>query len=817
MHNSFYIVFYLIIACWFGIYSILFFYDSRLSLKRIWLSIYAAVACCLTINYICILTINRIVYRKRFFNLQIFLIIILAYCIYDFVLILTKTKRIKLCRSIGLSSIFIFSVLYYFYPMVESIDLRAMIDWHSTTRAAYKLPSTIAFSSILIGFSLLNIVHLFGSKRNDDPERTKRSRLIIGIAVVCSFFLLMYEFYLKYFSHLYMRYFDVAVILNFMVFSAITYCQHTYFVLSIEPNAMIYKLIDKIPEALAVTNYDLKIIWYNTQFHKIFATDGKNLSGMLITDLMLSDTNPNIFKVKTRRETFIDTGDKTLNMLFISLPVYARSGDFISGVYYLQDITDFENKKNKIEKKRLVLEKEILQKTLQIRRLNMLLKKQLAEKAAQEEQNFYVLNFDASTGLCNRKTIMQKLNSLIRINNILYILYLDGDDMKMFNDMYGRKCVDELIVEIANRIVTDFDYEKVVSRFTSDEFLIILNGSCNIQEAIENLQELLSKPFNIDDKELKITISIGISIFPYDAADAESLIRFADMAMYEAKQKGKKSFSFFDTRLKVKIERDFLIAEKMKQELVNEGMKILVEPIVEFDSTGKRALYGIETVISWTYDINTTISDEFFLDIANKAGILRKYDRWMLTTAVKKTITSNFFNCNKDYKFLLAVSSKAFFSPIFFDYLLGTLSTYSLKPNQIEIEITESTLMQNPEISIKNINLCQQFGISIIIKNFGVSYSSLSYLNRLNFSKIKISKIFVAAIGKNIKDEGIIKLLIQLANRINIRVIAEGVSTAEQLRFLKENGCKYFQGPFFSQPMQLEDFLKVGDAGELVV
>lgn len=806
MNSSFKEIIYLIIACLFGIFAILF-YKAK-NIKSFWLSLQSTLACIMTLNYNFLITVTEPNIKVFLFKVHLTLIVIISFSIYDFILILSDVKNITRARIFLFLAMSFLLIMCYIFPVHNVIDVNVLINWKTTLNYFFKIPSVIIFILQIIIISFLSTQRLFYYYKNFQNYKRKRiACYFLGIAFLIMSFINILDFSLRYFLNFSSFYYDLSVFTVFIFLSTVLICQKYLYILEIETNNLIYKIIDKIPESFAVFDYKLRLIWCNKNFEKIFLHNKSLPENPHIKNFILPDADEKIFKTKAKIKTNILVDKKTYKVLFTSLPFYSKYNDFIFGVYYIQDMTSFEMRKEKIYKRKKFLQAKIENKTQALKNLNLRLKNLISEKIEQEEKNFNILNYDMLTGLYNRKTIIQKLNALISARNELSVICIDIDDVKMLNDSFGHNVVDKLIIKLVKRL-NSIQYKKTVSRFGGDEFLIILDENENVSKACIDIQKSLRKPFTVDANRIKITVSIGISIFPNDAIDATSLIRFADMAMYESKERGKNSISYFHAKLKTKIESEFFISEQIKADLLNGRIIIMVEPIIKANKNGVHKMCAIEATSNWTYKIENSLHLDSFTEILRRANILKKYDRWLVTTAIKKVSENILFKENDDLTLMVPVSDLTFYNPIFFDYMVEILGYYKISSSKIEIEITESTLMLKPQIAIKNINQLQQFGIKVTIKNFGVSYSSLNYMKNLNFDKIKISKIFVSEIGKNKKDEGIIRLLILLAERINLKISAEGVNTLKQFEFLQQNNCNVFQGSFFSNPLQLEEFLK---------
>lgn len=785
----------LIIACVFGVFSFILFTTHGNNKKSILANIHSVTSCIMSFNYVILILVSSYEIKRVVFFMHYILLVFLTYVIYNFVLVFTKKDENPVYKGLGIFLSLISFISYIKHPIVNLIDLNTKIHWRVLIVQLLSYPATIIFLTTISIFSSINIINLFlYSKKADVIERDVKSSRFLALSLLIVFFINFVAGIIAYFFDIVTAYIDFSILSMFLFSLTLVFCQDRFYVLQVSPLGIIHKMVDKIPSCLFTVDHNLNISWRNKSFEKN-------------KEFLFSDMDDDFLKNKSKIQTKIFIENNEREILFSSLPIFSSSGDFVAGIYYVQDITTLEKRKEKVYRLKKNLEKRTLKKTLAIKRINTKLKKRMNEKIEQEEHNFFILNFDNATGLYNRKIITQKIDALIYERDILYLLYLDIDDLKMFNDSLGHDIVDKLIVKVARRIEEQYHYNKAVSRFSSDEFLIVLDHRADINTASLDLQNLFREPFIVDDEEIKITVSIGVSIFPNDGTDANSLIRFADMAMHQAKENGKNSISFFDTSIKEKLELSFFISKKIKTQLTNGTLDIFVEPIFKIDNDGTKKIMAFETVFFPYCDKMDIIDEDDFFSFVRQAGLLKNLDRFIMRTSIKKVSESKAFRLNSDIKLILSFSEQSFYSSIFFDYILETLDKHSLSPERIEIEISEATYMINSELAIKNINMCKQFGINTTIKNFGVGYSSLGSLNKFNFSKIKISKLFVSEIGTSIKDEGIIKFLVLFSRRIEIGVIAEGVSTKEQLDFLMQSGCKYFQGSFFQKPMVIDQFL----------
>lgn len=818
MSTSLLVVIFALLACISGVFAVYFIYESNKYAKLVWLSFLSVSLCVSSITYIFFIITDWLRVKTILFNIHIINFSFFYYCIYDLILILTdEQKRLqKRIRVLSLLGMFLFS--YYFFPFSNYIDIMARFSWRESLITVFELPSFWLFLLYIALVAWINISQLLHYSRDtaNSTRMQKASRLLLWVLKIEYIFVIV-DYLLRYIFNLKTIYYDISILFSLIFIVTILICQKKFLWLYYEVNEIIHEMMKNIPDIIVILDSNMKPVWYN-QKCKDLLSDGEFIDPTRnVQNFILNICRDVVFNDTSKFQVAYTKNGKKLDLLFTVLPLYSKKNHFQFNLFHIQDISSFEKRKTTILKHKKILEQKILAKTILIKRRNLKLKNLLIKKTNLEERNFSILNVDASTELFNRNIMIQKIDSLIRIKEQLYVVYLDIDDVRIFNDLFGYDVIDILITQVADRLKNRLCYDKAVSRFGGDEFLILFDQKTNIFKACNEIHQILSEPFIIDNREIKITVSIGIANYPNDGMDASSLIRFADIAMYEAKSKGKNCISFFASKLKEKLENDFFITEKLKDDLLEGKMKIFCLPIIHFNKNGERKMYALNILGYWSYGFGLTLEDTVFFDTIRKAGILKNFDRMIFKNSIKKYSEYRHAYPDSEIKLLLHLSEKSFYSPIFFEYMLEILSLYSVSPEFIEIEISEETLMYEPEFSLKNIQQCQQLGIAVTIKNFGLTYSSLSYLDKLNISKIKISKFFVGEIGKNIKDEGIVKLFILLAKKLNIKVIAEGVNTVEQLRFLLDHDCSLFEGTLFGRVTEFDHFLKTISSDDVVI
>ncbi|TVX99909.1 putative bifunctional diguanylate cyclase/phosphodiesterase [Cohnella terricola] len=412
---------------------------------------------------------------------------------------------------------------------------------------------------------------------------------------------------------------------------------------------------------------------------------------------------------------------------------------------------------------------------------------------------------DAVTGMRNRTFFNEHLADRIaecgRTGEKLALLYLDLDHFKMVNDSLGHIYGDLLLREVARRLSDTLRNGEVISRIGGDEFTIIVpsvKDQAQVKLIARQIRELFQQPFLLRDSEYLVTTSIGIALFPNHAQDDATLIRNADLAMYRAKEEGKNLFRFYDPAMNPNAEETMEIKLGLRRALEKNEFTVHYQPQIEA-RTGK--LIGLEALIRWEHPVRGLIPPNHFIPIAEETGLILPIGEKVLSIVCAQSIAWQRAGI-PPIRIAVNLSARQFAQEDLAERINGILERHGLDPKYIELEITENTAMKDDMQPA--LNELRERGFTIAIDDFGTQYSSLNYLKRLPVDKIKIDRSFVSGIARDRKDEAIIVAMLQIANRLNLTVIAEGVETNEQLAFLRDNNCQEIQGFIFSKPQPAE-------------
>ena len=424
----------------------------------------------------------------------------------------------------------------------------------------------------------------------------------------------------------------------------------------------------------------------------------------------------------------------------------------------------------------------------------------------------HIANFDVLTGLYNRDTILSHIRHALgickRYRQEMALLIFDLDNFKKTNDTFGLAFGDQLLKSVAKRIKKSLRETDLMARLGGDEFAILVENVHNRYELItltEKLLKLFHEAFIIEEQKIYITASFGIARYPYDGDKAETLLKNADIAMYEAKENGKDGFAFFFQRHSPYNKERLILENDLHDACTQEQLELFFQPQVR---STDQYLVGAEALIRWNHPTQGRIEPVEFLPIADEAGLMYKIDLWVIEEVFKR-IQAWQQEQQPIVPIAVNISNALFHHKSF----ITSLEQFHLKYPDIapfiDLELTEHIMMKDPDETLEKVLKMKSFGFSISIDDFGTGYSSLSHLKHLPIGKLKIDRSFIKDIVENENDEAIVKAIISMAQSLNMNVIAEGVDKTSQVNLLNENDCHQIQGFFYSKPLSLSEFNKM--------
>ncbi|MBE0485112.1 EAL domain-containing protein [Marinobacter sp.] len=428
-----------------------------------------------------------------------------------------------------------------------------------------------------------------------------------------------------------------------------------------------------------------------------------------------------------------------------------------------------------------------------------------------EQQLLRQANYDILTGLPNRMLALDRLKLALaqarRDNSQVGVMFLDLDNFKHINDTLGHDAGDNLLVEAARRISSCLRGTSTVARLGGDEFLVILPGltgpeaSCQVAERI---LKTFSTAFMLNNQEVFVTTSIGIATFPSDSDNSGTLLQHADAAMYQAKHQGKSSYARFTPEMTEVSHERLQMESHMRKALELGEFELYYQPIIE---TASGRFIGAEALLRWNNPAMGLVMPDRFIPLAEETGLIIPIGEWVIHEACQAAISWQAITGLDDLSIAVNVSPRQFRDSGFTDAVMRSLNASGLRPELLELEITERLILDNTIETADILRQLDRSGVRLSVDDFGTGYSALSYLKSYPFDTLKIDKSFIQDVLKESGDASLVRAIINMAHSLGLTVIAEGVEQEAQTHFLQAEGCDYSQGYFYSRPLPEQDFM----------
>ena len=433
----------------------------------------------------------------------------------------------------------------------------------------------------------------------------------------------------------------------------------------------------------------------------------------------------------------------------------------------------------------------------------------ITERIQREERIKYQAYHDALTGLPNRALFHDRLSRALthahRNGEMVAVMMLDLDQFKRINDTLGHPVGDSLLQEVGKRLIKYLREGDTVSRLGGDEFAVILEDVQSIENVIKVAQKILRKmetPVHINAHDLHISTSIGISLYPSDGQDVDTLLKYGDTAMYQAKQEGRNRYRFYTPEMNDKALRRLAMENELRKALEREEFLVYYQPKLDL-SSGK--VIGAEALVRWQHPQLGFLSPVEFIPLAEETGLIKPIGDFVLRTACLQNKRWQDKGLNK-IDISVNLSAVQFQQKNLLQKVANFLAETGLDPSYLELEITESSAIQNPQVTVKTLKGFKKLGIQLSIDDFGTGYSSLGLLNQLPLDKLKIDKSFIRDITTDKDNQAIVLAIIAMSSNLGLKLVAEGVETREQMLYLKDHQCDQIQGYLISPPIPPEDF-----------
>ena len=478
----------------------------------------------------------------------------------------------------------------------------------------------------------------------------------------------------------------------------------------------------------------------------------------------------------------------------LALPVFL-------GLIYLMRV----NNKNLILQTEITLSSEQQQK---LAKQNSLLHEEIFKRKASEEKLAYQATHDELTNLANRTHGMTKLQAAIRNaqanDSQVLLLFIDLDNFKQINDTIGHHAGDELLKQTSGRLLNSVRSTDIVARLGGDEFLVIV-PDIQHQDAAKfvatSILSLFELPFHIEQQEFFVSTSIGMSMYPKDGNNAATLLKRADTALYRVKDMGRNGFGFYDSSMNSNVQRNLMLNMRLHQAIQQGDIEIYYQPILDLQS---RKIVAAEALMRWFDPELGFISPEDFIPLAEKNGLIHKLGDMVLLEACTQAAS---------WQSISPITVAINFSSVQFRYceqlqetIVDVLLKTGLPANQLDMEVTESLLIDQGHSLMKMLAYLKQLGVGLSIDDFGTGYSALSYLQKFPFSKLKIDRAFINKMATSSSDESLVSAILAMAKSLGLKVVAEGIETEQQARFLQLHNCEFGQGYLFSKPIPAKEF-----------
>ena len=571
-------------------------------------------------------------------------------------------------------------------------------------------------------------------------------------------------------------------------------------------------LLEAAPDAMVVVNQDGEIVLLNVQAEKQFGYRRDELVGQKVTNII-----PEGFAERLIADALRSAEDALAQQIGTGIELHGQRKDgssfpieiMLSPLESAEGILVTAAIRNITTRKKA--EALLVQKVEELNRSN----EELAESAyaarRMAQQMTHLAEHDALTGLPNRLLLNDRVGQSVKLaqRNMCQValLFLDLDGFKHINDSLGHATGDKLIQSIATRLTDCLRAPDTISRLGGDEFVVLLPELRQPEDAAitaKRLLRTLGEGHYIGGHDLHVTTSIGVSVYPDDGLDAETLIKNADTAMYQAKENGHHSYQFFTPAMNVRAVERQSIEEHLRRALERRELTLHYQPKINL---GTAAITGVEALIRWTHPTRGVVPPVQFIPVAEDCGLILPIGAWVLREACAQARAWTDASM-PPITMAVNVSALQLQSDNFLEDLCAILDETGLNPRYLELELTESALMKHAELTASVLSTLREMGVQVAIDDFGTGYSSLSYLRKFPLDALKIDQSFVRQITTIPSEAAIVRAIINMGRSLNLRVVAEGVETQDQFDFLKIHQCDEAQGYFFSPPIPSQQFAR---------
>ncbi|NBJ11132.1 GGDEF/EAL domain-containing response regulator [Microvirga arsenatis] len=538
------------------------------------------------------------------------------------------------------------------------------------------------------------------------------------------------------------------------------------------------QVIDTIPAMVSATDREGRAIFVNAHYASFADADPTSLLGQKLADVLISNKRDYADKVdqalfeKPRaqvafEEDLVDQSGTRRMFLTTKTPMRDTSGSVTSILTTSIDIT---------------------------------------ERKQAEAVLRHIAYHDPLTDLPNRRMLHERVQFELTVRKEPFALHLvDLDRFKSVNDAFGHSSGDRLLLQVTSRLIEAATEKNMVARISGDEFIILqssIDGSHSAEAFAQDVIARLSTPFIIDGHEIVIGCTIGIALCPNDDADAEKLLKFADLAMYRAKAAGRNTFRFYSPEMNATAQPNLILETDLRKAVSREQLVLHYQPQIDL-RTGQ--MVGAEALLRWSKPGVGLVSPAVFLPLAEESGLIVEIGAWVLGEACSQAMVWRERGL-PPMRIAVNLSPVQFLRQDLVQLVADTLAKTGLEPDQLELELTESSLLDDIGRTTETLNRLKKLGVKVSVDDFGIGYSSLTYVKNFPVDRLKIDRSFISSLTTNSRDDAIVRAISGLAGSLGVKMIAEGVETPQQLEWLKAIGCHEAQGYLFSRPVPAKDF-----------
>ncbi len=487
-----------------------------------------------------------------------------------------------------------------------------------------------------------------------------------------------------------------------------------------------------------------------------------------------------------------------------------QPGDPSQGsVWTFDDVTAEHAARESLEASREALEHAVAERTAALKAANERLEAEIADRRQAEDRAKHLADHDPLTGLPNRRLLEDRLTQALALSQRnrkqTAVIFVDLDRFKAINDTLGHAVGDALLKEVAVRLAKQLRVGDTICRVGGDEFIIVLpelKRGADAAQVAQKVIEGLSLPIRVLEQDLAVTPSIGISVYPDDGRDAETLIRNADAAMYHAKETGRGNYQFFTEQMNLAASRRVALENDLRRALERDELLIYYQPVCE---AREGRVVAHEALLRWKHPSRGLVSPAEFIQVAEDSGLIMRIGEWVMEQACR---WATFIGAERGLRVSVNLSARQFADPRLADIVARILRETGLPASQFELEVVEATLMQQPEVAQHTLKKLKAIGVSVAVDNFGSGQSSLAMLQRQHVDRLKIDRSLVAPLPADSDSRAVVAAIVGVAHALGLQAVAEGVEAEAQREFLRECGCDCVQGYLMGRPQDADSAAK---------